>query len=125
MTLLGLVVVLIDLYEGFFVTNFKESNNITAIFEYVWVIIVCTYCFRNLTNSKLSSLKNHPQFWYIFGMLVYAIMSFAFDTTSNQMMKYSYNLFAAFAFLVYISVIIMNILYAIGFKKSISIIDKV
>jgi hypothetical protein len=117
-TYLALLVLFVDVTEAFY-RKFSEMNNITAFFEYGWLIISTTYCLRNLLNINVkSSIRSQSLFWIFIGLLIYVFFSLIFDTFSNKLLKYSNQLFTIFALLIYISVVISNIFYAIALQKA-------
>ena len=117
-TILAISVLVVDIGEAIY-RNFSEMNNITALFEYFWIISVSFYAMRNLFKlNARNSIRNQNLFWIILGFLNYAVFSLFFDTFSNQLLKYSNQLFTILSLFIYISVIISNILYAIGFQKA-------
>lgn len=115
---IGLLIIPFFLVDVIWVSGVKHHNAFSGGVAQLWVFIATFYCLRQLIQEHVVGIRKQPFFWIFLGILIKVGLTY-FDTVAyNFILNSSVTLTYLLSDFTYLTSVIENILYAIGFKHA-------
>lgn len=115
---IGILLIPFFLVDILWISGIKHHNAFSGGIAQLWVFIATFYCLRQLIQEHVVGIRKQPFFWIFLGILIKVGLTY-FDTVAyNFILNSSVTLTYLLSDFTYLTSVIENILYAIGFKHA-------